>query len=253
MGGKKPLKHCGYIKPHPQHTWEEDGKYGRSGRKLFCEGGPAPHKHDWDHVGYPILQTAKGKKVGLGEVGSPWQGPYECKCGQSRWLVDGRVSERFPIGDPLERIHALRAKLARGKDEWTDEDQAELEAIGAALVETMKPMVEALHKLAEQMVDYMKAFFDRIDPAFLAELAEYAKSIGEKPDEVHTVSMVDADGELVAEVLLTPEPVPATTGPTPVVGAPLKIDPGYAVLNGQRIEDVYLPPTSGLGVRRDRA
>lgn len=216
MGGKKPLKHCGYNRDHEPHVWTEDGKYGRKGRKLYCDARkPAEkHVHIWDNKqGMPVMRNPD---TGLAYVlYSPydeselWQGPVGCSCGKSMWLTDGKVEVRFPHGDALERLMALRAKLARGKEQWTDEDQAELERIGAALVVAMEPIVAALAKLGEQIALTLQGFFDRLDPKLLAELAEVAKSIGEKPDAVETVDLIGSDGKVVATAIVSHDPVAA--------------------------------------------
>lgn len=209
MGGTKKSKPCGYIKPHKEHVWEEQSPQPNvpHRRKHFCKGiaqEEQKHVHIWDAAKGPIYHEAV-----LKENASPWQGPFQCSCGMSRWLVDGKVEVRFPIGEPMERIMALRAKLARGKEEWTDEDQAELERIGEALVEALQPLIDALQKIGEQMASYMQSFFDRIDPATLALMAELGKSVGEKPDAVETVDLVTADGTVVDTQIVSYDPIAA--------------------------------------------
>lgn len=212
MGGKKPIRKCLTRTEHKPHVWRSEVQSPQPGavrheEKLWCPGVNATtedHVHQWDK-GVRIMEPT--------QPSVPRTGPFTCTCGMSRWLFNGVVkrelAERFPHADAYDRILALRAKLARGKEEWNAADQAEFEAIGEALVAAFKPLVEAMQKMGEQVVEYMQAFFDRIDPAMLAQLAELAKAHGEKPDEVNTVCIVGLDGKVERELLITPPPVAA--------------------------------------------
>jgi len=236
MGGKKKVQPCGYQRPHPQHV--HDGK--------FCKGMPMPktgphHRHAWE-VGFPVMRRNDGVVAGLGEPGSPWQGPFECQCGQSAWLVDGRHArtirreDRFPIADPMTRIMALKAKVDSGQ-ELDEVDKAELEALADALIEAFKPMVEALRKLAEQAAEYIVAFLDKIDWVKMAELVEVSKAYGEKPDAVETVTLMGDGMEPIEVVVSGGESVPATAH----VATQIASDEDHVFIHGQHSSAKVVP------------
>ncbi|QPX61926.1 hypothetical protein SEA_DANNYDE_82 [Microbacterium phage DannyDe] len=212
MVHKKPLKACTYVLPHPQHVWTNNPTDKEE--KFFCKGIAAPaHVHIWDSPkGMPIMRAPDGQAYVLfspyDEDGVYWQGPIECPCGASRWLKDGRVEERFPHADSYERIVALKAKLDRG-EEFTDEDKAELEAIAAALMEALKPILAAFEKMYEQMAEFITSFLDKIDPILMAQLIEMSKAHGEKPDRVETVELMGSDGRVIAEHIVSYDPISA--------------------------------------------
>jgi hypothetical protein len=204
---KKRQKHCGHIKPHKPHTWDYEPKKSKYPQveKVWCKGIGNHHVHVWDANSYPIMRRPDGKVAALGEQGIPVTGPFECVCGASAWLTNGYkkrdiVSEsRFPEGDALIRIQALKAKLDRG-DTLSDADQAELNAIADMLIETFRPMAEALVQLANQMAEYIAAFLDRIDYVKIAEMIELSKTYsGETPDAVETIQLTDGNGEVISE------------------------------------------------------
>lgn len=203
MGGKKQFAKCSNPKAHQSHVWSQEAK------KVWCPGvEEKAHVHDWERG---LISETRETEFTLETALS--NGPHECSCGMSVWLTNGRrkrdLPARFPHADALERIMALRARLANEKEKWSPEDQAEFEAIGEALVAAYAPLVEAFQKMAEQVVAYMQSFFDKIDPEQLAKLAELAKAHGEKPDEVNTIDLVDAYGTVVETVVITPPPVSA--------------------------------------------
>ena len=220
--GKK-LKHCGYIKPHSAHTWrdEKTAMAALTGAlpprfTLWCPGTaqasaePSVHRHMWEVADGPIYRVLD--TISVPAERELWNGPVECACGKSVWLKDGvRESvQRFPGADPMERILSLRAKVDRdGIEALSDEDRAELEAIGQALIVALKPLADAMAKIVEGMAKMVQNFLDALPSPLVAELAEAAKVVGEKPDEVNTISLVNADGEVYKEVVLTPSPVRA--------------------------------------------
>ncbi|AWY05177.1 hypothetical protein SEA_KRAMPUS_82 [Microbacterium phage Krampus] len=219
MAHKKPLKACTYVLPHPQHVWTNNPTDKEE--KFFCKGIAEPaHVHTWDNPkNMPIMRAPDGQAYVLfspyDEDGEYWQGPFECSCGSSAWLKDGRKkrdlpakAERFPKADSYERIVALKAKLDRG-EEFTAEDKAELEAIGTALIEAVQPLIKAFEKMYEQMAEFITGFLDQIDPVLMAQLIEMSKAHGEKPDSVQTVEVRGSDGSLIAEHIVSYDPIPA--------------------------------------------
>lgn len=205
----KRVAQCETATPHPQHVWIQDYQEGGRINKFFCRGVEAPtHIHIWDATprGQVICSTG-----GFGGVGSgPWNGPFECSCGMSRWLVDGVAeAERFPRADPHERTRALKAKLDRGET-LSDRDIAELQAIGEALQAAIAPLVEAFSAMMQQMGEYITSFLDKVDPKLMAELVEMSKAFsGETGDEVNVIEIMGSDGVLIDTMLLTPTPAAA--------------------------------------------
>ncbi|QGH74033.1 hypothetical protein SEA_HIDDENLEAF_83 [Microbacterium phage Hiddenleaf] len=218
MVHKKPLKACSYVLPHPQHVWTNNPTDKEE--KFFCKGIAEPaHVHIWDNPkNMPVMRAPDGKAYVLfspyDEDGEYWQGPLECSCGASAWLKDGRkkrdlkTEDRFPKADSFERITVLKAKLDRG-EEFTDEDKAELEAIAAALMEALKPILAAFEKMYEQMAEFITSFLDKIDPVLMAQLIEMSKAHGEKPDRVETVELMGSDGRVIAEHIVSYDPISA--------------------------------------------
>jgi hypothetical protein len=233
---KKRQKHCMHIKPHKAHTWEHVKQSPipgavRTHEKVYCPGVGQHHVHVWDANSYPIMRRPDGKVAALGEAGVPVTGPFECVCGASAWLHDGYKKrdisgERFPLADPMERILALKAKLAAGK-ELDEADKKELNEIADALIEAFKPIAEALAKLAVQVGEYITAFLDRVDFVKIAEMVELSKAYGEKPDAVETVTLMGDNMEPVEIVVAGAEAVPASAHaalPTEIVEDSLQAD-----------------------------
>ncbi|UYL85375.1 hypothetical protein SEA_HAGER_82 [Microbacterium phage Hager] len=285
---KKPTKACSYVLPHPQHVWTNNPTDKEE--KFFCKGIAAPeHVHIWDrNPKMPIMRAPDGTAYVLfspyDEDGVVWNGPCECECGASAWLHDGRKKrslktvDRFPKADTLERITALKAKLDRGED-LTDEDKAELEAIGNALMEALRPLIAAFEKMYEQMAEYITAFLDQVDPVLMAQLIEMSKAHGEKPDAVQTVEVRGSDGELIAEHIVSydpisanhhaateivedseqrlvePEPFPASDGEMVghLANLGLHINPGQAVVNGVVIslDEIARPRAQGYWAEKN--
>lgn len=215
MGGKKKQKHCSYIKPHAPHVWTRANDEFTDAKTVWCPGVAQAtedrHVHIWDEVS-PIYREDLSK-----EFNDLWNGPFECPCGQSAWLKDGvkkrliKTEVRFPAADVMERTMALKAKLDRG-DEFTEEDKAELQAIADALVEAFKPLVAAFQKMAEQVVEYIASFLDRLDPETVRELHRLAQTYGEPAEApVETIELRDAmTGEIIAEHVIGHDPIAAT-------------------------------------------
>ncbi|QLF84404.1 hypothetical protein SEA_KARATE_81 [Microbacterium phage Karate] len=225
MAHKKPLKACSYVLPHPQHVWTNNPTDKEE--KFFCKGVATPeelipaepkngdvvfaapgskieHVHAWDAEPDKIIVRTGGFGGAV-----PWQGPFECSCGKSRWLKDGRATEeRFPVADSYDRVMFLKAKLDRG-EEFTAEDKAELEAIAAALMEALAPLIVAFEKMYEQMAEFITSFLDKIDPVLMAQLIEMSKAHGEKPDRVETVELMGSDGQVIAEHIVSYDPISA--------------------------------------------
>lgn len=201
MGGTKKQKHCGYVRPHAGHVWRDPKS--KLDRKHWCSGTASDvHVHIWD-AGVVRRDDF------------PVNGPAECPCGASAWLHNGvkkrslkEGETRFPHADTYERILALKGKLDRG-EEFTEADRAELAAIGQALMEAIKPLVEAIQKMFEQIGEYITAFLDQVDPVLIAELVEMSKANGEKPDHVETVTLMGDEGA-IAEYVISHEPLAAT-------------------------------------------
>ena len=219
----KKSKPCGYIKPHPAHVYEHQSSmpYGHR-EKRWCGGigmeqqQRTTHVHVWDRPGELIFkpqhESVKFMLADPGFEGDLWQGPFECSCGKSVWLTDGvrkrDLPERFPKADIMDRIMALKGKLASGK-ELDDRDKEELQAMADALIAAMQPLIEAFGKMVEQVGEYLQAFFDSISPETWAQLSELAKAYGEKPDEVATVELVDFEGSVIDTVMVTAAPASA--------------------------------------------
>lgn len=207
MVHKKPVKQCATATAHPQHVWS-----GEVGIKFFCKGiAESAHVHVWDRQ-LPVRENYDHvMRVPYGDLVN---GPFECRCGASAWLKDGRkkrdikTEDRFPKADSFERITALKAKLDRG-EEFTDEDKAELEAIANALMEALKPILAAFEKMYEQMAEFITSFLDKIDPVLMAQLVEMSKAHGEKPDRVETVELMGSDGRVIAEHIVSYDPISA--------------------------------------------
>jgi len=220
MAHKKPQKHCNYIKPHPAHVWPADAD-ARGVPKLWCTGtavdpSRGPHVHVWDQTG-PVMRTTEETYA---KVTVLWQGVCECPCGQSAWLKDGRSKRavkakevRFPKADAYERTLALKAKLDRdGPDAMSEEDKAELQEIADALIEAFTPLVQAFQKMAEQVMEYLMAFLDRLDPETVREMHRLAQTYGEHADSpVDTIELRDAEtGKVIAEHIIGYDPIPST-------------------------------------------
>jgi hypothetical protein len=252
MGGKKKIKHCMHIKPHKAHTWDHVKQSPQPGavrtvEKVWCQGIGNHHVHVWDANSYPLMRRPDGKVAALGEPGVPWTGPFECQCGASAWLTGGYkkrdmvTEERFPIGDPLVRIMALKAKLDAGH-ELSDDDQKELSDLADALIAAFRPIAEALAKLAVQVGEYITAFLDRIDYVKIAELLELSKTYGERPDAVETVTLMGDNLEPQEFVVHGGSPMAAreavslNTGATAIVS-----DEDQAFVRGERISTKVVP------------
>lgn len=213
MASKKPKKACPTAKPHQQHVWSGEVL------KFFCPGvKSAEHVHVWDAASGPIMREREIDAPGLMEVVSePWNGPIECPCGLAAWLTNGvkkrlvKTEVRFPNADVMERTLALKSKLDRG-DELSEEDKAEFEAIAAALVEAFKPLVEAFQKMAEQVIEFLATFLDRLDPETVRELHRLAQTYGEHTDSPpETIELRDVvTGEVIAEHIIGHDPISAT-------------------------------------------
>lgn len=211
----KKSKPCGYIKPHPAHVYEHQSPmpYGHR-EKRWCGGigmeQQQQHRHTWETVEGPIYREGTGSNVLEGAT--LWTGPFECPCGKSVWLTDGvrkrDLPERFPKADIMDRIMALKGKLASGK-ELDDRDKEELQAMADALIAAMQPLIEAFGKMVAQVGEYLQAFFDSISPETWAQLSELAKAYGEKPDEVATVELVDFEGSVIDTVVVSAAPASA--------------------------------------------
>lgn len=225
MGGKKKTQTCGYIKPHPSHVWRnnKDGEPLDAAPKRFCPGvaqkSVNAHVHVWDAANGPIMREREIDAPGLLEVVSePWSGPIECPCGLAAWLHDGVKKRdlppkevRFPHAEIMDRILALKSKLDRG-EEMSEEDKAEFEAIAAALVEAFKPLVEAFQKMAEQVIEFLATFLDRLDPETVRELHRLAQTYGEHTEApVETIELRDSKtGEVIAEHIIGHDPIAAS-------------------------------------------
>lgn len=224
-------KQCGHSERHIPHVWTSEVQSVQPGavrhlEKFWCPGREEPaHVHDWQSE--PNLPD----------------GPAHCACGKSVWVSKGKPVRklkqvvRFPQADPMERILALRAKLSRNVDKWSPEDQAEIEAIGAALIETIKPLTEALVKVAEAVTAHLKAFFDALPPELIAQLAEAAKAMGEKPDAVETIDIYES-GQIVDTVVVSHDPVSAFNAANQIQQQQngVQIVPGDVFVKGQRWE-----------------
>lgn len=208
-GSERKQKHCGYNRPHQPHVYsgEKEREQGKSGaRKFWCPGRASAsgdhHVHAWD-VGQPVVNL---------QTNELWNGPFECVCGASKWLKDGIAGpDRFPHGDPLERIMALKDKVdTYGPDSLDEDDKAELAAIADEIVRILQPLMDQLLKIGEMIAQMIQSFLDSLSPETVAYLAELGKSIGEKPDAVDTIELRDSmTGEVIATELLTPSPIAA--------------------------------------------
>lgn len=218
MGGTKKSKHCGYVRPHAGHVWRDQNS--KMDRKHWCAGTveESRHVHVWDAANGPIMREREIDAPGLLEVASePWNGPFECPCGQAVWLKNGRkvrtikTEVRFPKADVMERTLALKAKLDRG-EEFSEADKEEFQAIADALIEAFKPLVAAFQKMAEQVTEYLQSFLDKLDPDIARELHRLAQTYGEPVDTpVETIELRDAvTGEVIAEHVLGYDPIAAT-------------------------------------------
>ncbi len=227
MVSKKKSKACGYIKPHPSHIWKGEVL------KFFCQGVAQrdgfEHEHIWDNSAQgrtmPIMVNADVTPPRPYILYSPrddselWQGPVECPCGQSAWLTDGRKvrdlppkEPRFPQVDVLDRIRALKAKLDKGgSDSLTEEDKAELKEIADAIVSAFQPLMESFQKMAEQLMEYLTAFLDSLDPDTVREMHRMAQVYGEHAETpAGTIELRDAaTGEVIAEQVLGYDPIAA--------------------------------------------
>ncbi|WMI33182.1 hypothetical protein SEA_RIKSENGUPTA_86 [Microbacterium phage RikSengupta] len=180
---KKKQRSCNYIKPHESHTWRRE-----SGQAVWCPGVVSQeHVHIWDRE-YNIREGWDDEnKRGTGDLVN---GAFECTCGKSAFLKDGRKMriikpgapvERFPNADHLTRLRELKEKLdAGGEEALTEEDKEELQALATALIEALQPLVAAFTAMAEAALSVMADFMDHIDKAELERLSRLAQAFGEK-------------------------------------------------------------------------
>lgn len=207
----KPVEKCPNTGAHRSHVWSNPDVLGdaRPGR-LRCPGRAVAHRHEWD-LEYPVLQRLDGKRTTLGETGFPWRGPFECRCGMSRWLQDGRAGEtRFPNADPLLRIMALSERVkVEGGSALSEEDTAEIQAIADMLIEALRPLIAELQRMAHMALKVVATFLDSLPPEVVAHLVELGKAFGEKPDAVDTISLVDGNGTVIDTRVISPTPVSA--------------------------------------------
>lgn len=207
MGGTKRQKHCAYVKPHPSHTWKTLKHEG-----VWCPGtaqtAENQHTHIWDAGVVKV-----GKMDDDLEDLVPVNGAVECPCGKSAWLKDGRKvrslapkEARFPQADAYDRTMTLKTKLDKsGPEALSEDDKAELKAIADALVVAFEPMVKAFQKMAEQVMEYLQSFMDRLDPETVRELHRLAQAYGEPTERpAETIELRDA---LTGEVIAHEEPI----------------------------------------------
>jgi hypothetical protein len=109
----KPVAHCGVNSPHKAHTWS--GAIMNVGRN-WCPGVvlEGKHVHDWEGRTEPVLREVV--------IGYPierftevWNGTYNCRCGQSVWLVDG-LFPAIAIGSEAEEAARESEMELRGDE-----------------------------------------------------------------------------------------------------------------------------------------
>lgn len=267
---KKKQRSCNYIKPHESHTWRRE-----SGQAVWCPGVVSrEHVHIWDRE-YNVREGWDDEnKRGTGDLVN---GAFECTCGKSAFLKNGRKMriikpgapvERFPNADHLTRLRELKEKLdAGGEEALTEEDKAELQALATALIEALQPLVAAFTAMAEAALAVMADFMDHIDKAELERLSRLAQAFGEKVETGPVpIQVVDYDpmgasqhvATSIVEDALQPNLAPDPTDPVEVArkalaepfnepfnldisdhsGINVPIQPGYAEVRGQRISDL---------------
>ncbi|UAJ16176.1 hypothetical protein SEA_TINYMINY_86 [Microbacterium phage TinyMiny] len=234
---KKKQRSCNYIKPHESHTWRRE-----SGQAVWCPGVVSKeHVHMWDNGAHmPIMRDlSDGHAYVLhsryDDEGEYWQGAFECPCGKSAFLKNGRKMriikpgapvERFPNADHLTRLRELKEKLdAGGEEALTEEDKAELQALATALIEALQPLVAAFTAMAEAALAVMADFMDHIDKAELERLSRLAQAFGEKVETGPVpIQVVDYDpmgasqhvATSIVEDALQPNLAPDPTDPVEV-------------------------------------
>ncbi|UVF61414.1 hypothetical protein SEA_SPARCETUS_85 [Microbacterium phage Sparcetus] len=225
---KKKQRSCNYIKPHESHTWRRE-----SGQAVWCPGVVSQeHVHIWDRE-YNIREGWDDEnKRGTGDLVN---GAFECTCGKSAFLKDGRKMrvikpgapvERFPNADHLTRLRELKEKLdAGGEEALTEEDKEELQALATALIEALQPLVAAFTAMAEAALSVMADFMDHIDKAELERLSRLAQAFGEKVETGPVpIQVVDYDpmgasqhvATSIVEDALQPNLAPDPTDPVEV-------------------------------------
>lgn len=204
----KPRRQCVTAVQHKAHTWVRIEDV--DAERYWCSGvvsGKTGHLHIWENLETPILRETESAFL-LETV--LWDGPLECSCGMSRWMKDGFYANgdadeevRFPLGDTLQRIRALRYKFESG-EEITEADKAEILTIANALQKAFEPLMQAFSKMAELVGEAMISFADYLPPETRSNLDELGKAYGEKPDKIEVIDLLDWQGDKVGTALANP-------------------------------------------------
>jgi hypothetical protein len=183
-------------KPKPKESLRDIG------RRLSGEDKTG-HQHVWERP-EPVYQKLNGKLAKLGETGVPWNGPFECICGQSIWLTDGRPGKE----DPVIRLAKYKAKLDAG-EELTEEELADLKEIGEAMVQALNQFIEALAPFIKQVADFLADFWANL-PEYLKDHLVQLRDIELDIEPIQTVDLVDPAGNILDTINITPPPLGVT-------------------------------------------
>lgn len=216
----KPTIKCPSSIRHKPHTYTAEIAQTEDGVRVsdftpvraWCPGEGHVHAWEREEGSQPILRSQRTmKQAGLGEQGVPWNGPFECSCGMSKWLSDGKVkgtTDRFPDVDPMQRIMDIKWRLEAGA-ELDEDDREEIRLISEALIKAFEPLIEAFTKMFEMVAAALTAFIDDLPPEVKAQMSELLKAYGEKPDNIETVDLVTDAGDTMATIVIGHEPMSA--------------------------------------------
>ena len=179
---------------------------------------PEPHVHIWD-VNPPVHRDRTDLLDGHGEVVGAifeelWNGPLECSCGMSRWMTDGLAGPQpEPVEephDPVIRLMEYKAKMDAG-EELTEEEIADLRAIGESIAAALKPLWEALMKMVDDVVKALTPFIELFsqDQAQLITAVTEASEQHIPPTATGAIDIVDGETLVGRIPLMGGIPVPS--------------------------------------------